>query len=361
MNELKQKFDRLHWFIIFISLIIVGNTILNKQVVYLIGLIPITFLIVLKRIKIKHVITIILVIAIFSILLLDIFTRNSIYLLNRYINNNCSNFYYVRSLATQQITNKNPGLYVGSYINMILFGEKNKYAYEIYNLTKDLSISHLFVVSGLHINILSLLISKLLMWKIKNKRIVLVIDLLISLVFLYFLRFAISIIRIFLNSIIKLVSNKLDNMSVNCLSGIIFLFIFKNDVINYGFMMSYFCTLGILFLLEISTNKVFLSISINALCILITVPFVANMNKRINIYAFFYNYIYSGMIIVQYIWFLCFGWFGFSTFINSLMVIETLKLININWNLSVFIDLRWWNPLLSTLYLSSYCFFALKK
>lgn len=119
-------------------------------------------------------------------------------------------------------------------------------------------------------------------------------------------------------------------MSVNCLSGIIFLFIFKNDVTNYGFMMSYFCTLGILFLLEISTNKVFLSISINALCILITVPFVANMNKQINIYAFFYNYIYSGMIIVQYIWFLCFGWFEFPTFINSLVAIETLKLININ-------------------------------
>lgn len=361
MNKDIKKFDNLCWFILLISLIIIGNFIINKQPIYLISFVPIIFLIVIKKIRIINLIIIICIIMLFTVLISGIFNRNSIYLLNKYIDKRIPNFYYLRSLAIQQIINNNSNKYVSSYINMILFSEKNQYAYEIYNITKQLSISHLFIISGLHINILNIIINCLLSWKIKNKKNLLIINLFISIFFLYLLKFAISIIRIFLNSIIKLSTNRFDNLSVNCLSGIIFLFIFKNDVTNYGFMMSYFCTLIILILIEINPNKIFLSISINLACILISVPFIANMNEKINIYSFFYNYMYNWMIIVEYLWFLIFGWFKFSNLINYKIVMQTLKLIKLNLDLSIFIDLKWWNSFISSLYLSFFSFLMFKK
>lgn len=350
MKQKKKLISSLELFILFLSLVIIGNAYLLKNISLLILLIPLVITLFFNRTNWKFIILMIIIICIY--LIIHIYIKNIISFkqMNNYIDKQNLNFYYLRNLAINHIQNVSINKYTASYINLLLFNYKNEYSHEIYNLIKQLSISHLFVVSGLHINLLTLIIHKTIFFKVKNKYVLLGFDFLVCSVFSYFLAFSISVVRILLNSIIALITKIENKLHLNYYSSIFIMFFFKNEVTNFGYLMSYFCVIGILHIIEFTPNKLLITCLTNLYCTIVTLPFIAIMNNKINIYTFFFNYLYSSIVLIQYLWFIFFGWFSFMVGINNFIVVEILKLIQINVELSVFMSLKWMNKPIITGY-----------
>lgn len=230
----------------------------------------------------------------------------SISKLNGIINNNIPNFYQLRFKAIEHVNSIYKYTTPGYYINMLIFNYRDKNSYEIYNLTKQINITHLITVSGLQINALFLIIQKLFLKHLHKPKLANFIELVLCGVYAYFLAFSISILRIFINATIKQFNYKL-NKDSNYYSAIFLMFVFKDQVTNFGFLMSYLCVIGIKIILQFTKNKLLLAILINLYCVMITLPLVVVMNGKINIFAFFYNYMFSSILIFEYLWFMLTG------------------------------------------------------
>lgn len=304
MQEYKKsnryKFSSIELFIVFISLLVIGNALLLNKLIFLIILIPLIYLLLTE---IKHWEKFMMITGIILIYILLITLSNyefSINKLNEIIKNKMPNFYQLRFKAINHINSIYNRSTPGYYINMLIFNYRDKNSYEIYNLTKQINITHLITVSGLQINILFGVFQKLFLKHLRKPKLANIIELILCGLYTYFLAFSISILRILTNTIIKLFSTKLNSDS-NYYSAIILMFIFKNQVINYGFLMSYLCVIGIKIILKFTNNKILLAILINLYCVIVTLPLVIIMNGKINIFAFFYNYMFSSLLIFEYI------------------------------------------------------------
>lgn len=335
-NQNKPIFNTAELFITFISLLVVGNAILLNKLFLLVILVPLNYLIITKIQSFKNLALIFLIILTYTLLIILSKYHFDINKLNEIIYNKLPNFYQLRFKAINYINAIYKNTTPGHYINMLIFNYKDKNSYEIYNLTKQINITHLITVSGLQINILFWLIQKIFFKRLNKPKITNLIELILCTIYAYFLAFSISILRIFTNILIKQFNYKpyQDN---NYYSGIILMFIFKNQVVNYGFLMSYLSVIGIKIIFKLFKNKILLAILINIYCVMITLPFIVIMNGKINIFAFFYNYMFSSILIFEYLFFMLTGWFTWFVHINSWLVNTTIYLIKINVSLGIYI------------------------
>lgn len=348
----------LHLFIVFFGLVILGNAILNFKLIYLVCLIPLVIVFILTDCTWQQALIIVIIWGIFCLMCLLVKQNLSLRTMNTAINKVFTNFYAVRTKVISYVKNQY-NKDTGEYINLLLFNWKEKGS-EIYELNKQLAIVHLVVVSGLHINTLFAIIDKTIFYKLKNKTYKHASKVLLCFVYAYFLAYAISIIRILINSLLKTIFKKMEAKNVNYYSGIIVLFLLKNEAINYGFLMSYMCTIGIIVLISLKVNKLTLNILINCFCILITLPLVIKMNGKINIFAFFYNYLYYPIIIFHYLWFLLFAWWQSFYEINIFFTSSLITLMKMNLDLSIFIYVKTWqNWVTATYYLAFLTLFAI--
>lgn len=150
---------------------------------------------------------------------------------------------------------------IKSFQQLFLFGEKSNEIKDDYTLFKELSLVHLFALSGMHINVLFLLLSSifgLILTRIPKKIVI------YSLLFIYIISIPtqVSFIRAFFMLLCKDVSkqryNDLDIWSVLfCVS-----IVYNPYVIyNVSFVFSYFMSFMIIILKHVKYKEILLSLS----------------------------------------------------------------------------------------------------
>lgn len=324
-------------FVIFLGIVVLGNSIIKTQWTILILFIPLLFLLCYCQIHWKYILLILIIWLLF--ILSYIFTKpiNTLKNFRQTILNLCHNFQNVRFKAINYLNKLYDNNLTSSYIGMLLFNYKTNEIYQIYKNTIQLSIAHLFVVSGLHIQLLLLFFETTILKILKNKRIQNIFCFLLIFVYSYFLFYSISIVRILINYAIKTFKPKINLWNNVTISGIFYLILFKNDVNNYGFLMSFLTTLLVVFLVLNIKNKIVLLILINFFSTLVNLPFIFQMNKKINVFAIFYNFMFSPIVIFEYCWYIIFSWWEPLVKINNFIFNETNILISNNLSLSLFI------------------------
>lgn len=295
---------------------------------------------------------------IFRLLTNDI--DGNIYDLNNFLLN--TNFYSKKQELLKRIDNIYKNEYVNEFIKLLMFNDK-KYNSDFYNSICSLGITYLFVVSGLHISLILSPFRKLFQNKLY---IYYILSILFCFFYGYLLNYSISILRIlFTNFILLIFNKKLNNFVSTIISGWILVLIFSKVVYSASFVMSYLCTLLIILLSIKIKNKFLLFFLINILCFLLTIPIVLNFNKRINIFVFFYNILFTNIILFIYIYLLIFAFVSPLAEINTKIIIFIQKLIEIVNVTSIFIEIprifSWSNSIYFSTLLGFFSFFNKKN
>ncbi len=331
----KKNETKLELFIVilFFSFIVIGYSIFKKQYVFLI-LISLFILVINNKYGFNLKITFLLLILIYTLFLITIkYFAIDTKFLKTLITNKIPNFWLVRYKAINYINLIYGNKSTSDFINLILFNYKSSYSIEIYQKIIQLSIVHLFVISGMHINFLFTLVRKIFFKKEKYTFINNLINILICIVYIYFLNFSIAILRITINCIIKMINKKIKWLSINSISGTFVLLVFPKEVINYGFLMSYLCVITIGLVVKNDLSKLIKVIIINFFCILITLPIIIEINGKINVFAIFLSIIYLPITLFCYFWYLIFAWWIPLLQIN--MVIFNIIDAIINWTIQI--------------------------
>lgn len=215
-----------------------------------------------------------------------------------------------------------------SFINMILFNVKTTVIYPVYNHMIDLSVVYLIVVSGFHIAILK----KLINWIFyKHRKIANIINLVVIIFYSYLLNFATSILRVLLMHIVTLFSykRKVSNIDRVCIPGIFTILVCPSCCLSYGFCMSYFCTIVIIYLVSLNiVNKLIMQILINSCCVLITLPYVILMNGKISIFAVINGFVFSYLFAVIFVWCLLTFWIIWIAPLQAAIVWLVIQIVN---------------------------------
>jgi competence protein ComEC len=146
----------------------------------------------------------------------------------------------------------------------------------------DLSIVYLIIVSGFHLAIIKKIIHKILE---KYPKASYLCSLSIIFFYTYLLNFSVSAFRVFLSTllVICLKNKHLPQHEILGLAGLISLLFGPSIIFNIGFCLSYLCTAGIIFIVTLNINNVFLEkVLFNLIAILIGIPFVLMINHNIS-------------------------------------------------------------------------------
>ncbi len=210
------------------------------------------------------------------------------------------------------------------YMKALIFGD--------YDLDKDIKndissigISHIFQVSGFHINLivafLYFLLSKIF------KKILLIENIIISFLIFYMVLcgFSISIVRastmLISGYIFKRYSMNFTKIDILCISILLILFINPRYIYQVGFWLSYLLTFFLIICSSLlrGTNKIKNVIKITILCFFISMPIVININNEINLLSILFTPIFT--IIISYI---------FLPYIYSILLVTNLDKLKIS-------------------------------
>ena len=197
------------------------------------------------------------------------------------IKNNKNIFYSLKNTFTKRSYKLKKSY---PYINSLLFGNNSYIEKEVLETYKQNGIMHLFAISGLHISLFILLISKIFN-KHKNKAICLFL-----IFFMFLTNFSISVLRSSVFAMLKILNKKLEfNLSNNrllLLTLILVLFInplsIESTGLHYSFLISFF-------IINFKTKK---KISTSMLIFLVSYPITINNYYEINILSIIYNLLY---------------------------------------------------------------------
>lgn len=185
---------------------------------------------------------------------------------------------------------------VDNYAEMFVLGIKDKAMEDYYQQLTDLSIVHLFALSGLHIHILKDILKKFLQFLMPEKVLEYVVIMIIG-IYVYLIPFNISFFRAYaimlLSVLFKKYLNKLDCLSIVT---IMMLMINPYVIFNLAFIFSYFIYFVIIL---INRNKYF-----NLLVYLASIPIILMIQFRINILSLILGIVLVPLIsfLYQLIW-----------------------------------------------------------
>ncbi len=182
------------------------------------------------------------------------------------------------------------------------FAEKNESGLSLYNLFIELSISHLIVVSGYHLSIISKLLNKLFI----HKKLKLLFLIVILIIVNYNINFNFGIFRasIFLLLMINKKNNPIQMLS---LSGIITLMLCPKALLNFSFLMSYLATYIIIFINKKISKKISWLISPILINILLF-PIISKFANHISITGILFSFIYSNIFCFLFLFSTFFFW-----------------------------------------------------
>ncbi|MDR2653841.1 MAG: ComEC/Rec2 family competence protein [Mycoplasmataceae bacterium] len=233
----------------------------------------------------------------------------------------------------------------------------SKASWQVYDLTKQLSIVYLLCVGGLQVSFLKILVSKVCV----KRNIANCFNIIIIGFYTYILGFSSGILRVFLSLIFSICFHKwLKKYDILALSGIFTIFIEPSCVFNYGFCLSYLCTYLVMYIYDLGISNIFLEqLLINVGCCFISLPFVTMMDKQISISSFIIGIGFAYIFIFLYLWYILTIWFVFlspihSFFANTLIFILE-GCLKVNWSVNV---LKFTNVFFVIFYLLSYFLFV---
>ena len=187
------------------------------------------------------------------------------------------------------------------FLKALLIGNKTSLGEELIEEISSVGIGHLFVISGLHMNVLQKIVEKLLKYlKVPSKfhiTIIIVFFLLYFMITLYL----VSILRVLLiyvlSKINKKVSLNLTTLDIYTISITMILIVNPYYLMNYSFILTFIISTSLVVispLLKYKKIKGFilnnLIMSINS--ILVTIPIIVHINPSINTLSIIYNLFY---------------------------------------------------------------------
>lgn len=192
------------------------------------------------------------------------------------------------SLFKRIYSSKNSDYYLA-----FIIGDKSLLSSDIFNTYQKNGISHLLAISGMHINMLILVISSL----IKNKKKELFVTSSFLLFYLFLTGITASILRAILFYILKKLNNiynlKYSNMHVLILSGYIILLLNPFMLYDLGFIYSFVVCFGIIYYNDLIKGNYFVKLlKLSIITFLFSLPITALINYEINITSIFINLIF---------------------------------------------------------------------
>lgn len=182
------------------------------------------------------------------------------------------------------------------YINTLLFGNKNDLDDEVLTSFRDNGISHLFAISGTHISIFVLIISKILqLFKVKeNKRYLILIIFLLF--FMFLTNYSMSVVRACIFTIFLFINKiyyfyiKPENLLILTLA--IIVFINPLSLYDIGLLYSFFISFSLIVMKDyINRSKTYLGklLSVSFVSFIVSFPITIYNFYQINFLSIIYN------------------------------------------------------------------------
>lgn len=211
---------------------------------------------------------------------------------------------YLHDVLTNYIYNE----YDSSYNYLLLaltLGVDNYFPDSFSNVIQVIGISHLFVISGLHVDILVKIYRKLISKFRINNNISNVFLVLLLLFYLIITSFMVSVLRVIISLFIRLLFGKfvkqVNRLDVISLNATIMLVINPLFIASYSFLLSYLSVIGIIMFTSNTKNtriknrvlnKLINTIKVSLICVLMSIPVIININPKINILSIFFNVLF---------------------------------------------------------------------
>lgn len=191
------------------------------------------------------------------------------------------------------------------YLLALILGDKSYLDIDLYQRN---GVSHLFAVSGMHVNFLVDFFEKKL--KIKRKSLIV----LFLWFYAYIVSFAVGVVRVVIYKTLKIFASKkkYNNIKLLLMTGFIMILFNPFYVYDYGFLYSFLISFGIM-LFQNNTDNFFVSLlKVSSISFLFSIPITASLNYSINL-----STILNNIIVVPYVSFFLFP-FSFITIIFPL-------------------------------------------
>lgn len=228
---------------------------------------------------------------------------------------------------------------IGSFLSLVLLNIKNQYNNKLYYELVDLSIVHLIVISGYHVNLLCLFFKKVF-WKfpfLGNY-----ISLLIAFFITYLNGFSSSTIRI-LFTYFFYCFNRTKFYGVN-LSIISISLIAPKTITSLGLCMSFLGARGIKVFTKIACEgSLYENLFSSFFATLYILPFISQMNDNISLWAIFYSLLFTPIFMLLYFFSFLLCWFNnLDQILNIfyLLIFNSSKILN---NINVYVPISYMN------------------
>jgi competence protein ComEC len=177
---------------------------------------------------------------------------------------------------------------------------KSEAGSDIYKKMSNLNTVYLLSVSGMHLFFIKIIISKI----IKNEKVSSFTTIIIILIYTYFLNFAVGCLRVLFTLIISRVTRKYKTSSITStsLSAMVTILICPSSILNYGFTMSYMCTICARLVHKQFESDCFIDVLLtNLICITSCIPFEILMSSEINVLSLFLSALFNFLFMPLYV------------------------------------------------------------
>lgn len=208
------------------------------------------------------------------------------------IKKNDNVFYTLKNNLLRKIenTNKSKG-----YILAFLYADKSLIEKDVYTKYQKIGVSHLFVVSGMHVSLISIVLLKLLN-RIKERKRYIIVSIFLS-IYLFLTNFTISMVRatfqfilFFINKSFKL---NIDNSNLVLLLFSILVIINPYNIYNIGFLFSFIISFTLIRCSKLIKGKFIIkSLKTSLISFFSSMPVLINNFFEVNFLGIILNIIY---------------------------------------------------------------------
>ncbi len=199
-------------------------------------------------------------------------------------------------------------------------------------------------------------------WKIIGE----ITSLVLILFFTYFLNFSIPTMRVIISIIVGYILKryKVSTINIVAIGGLITLLIAPISYHLPGFLLSYACTIGIIYLYQFEFKYWLVKqLMVNFFAIIISLPIVLMMNQQISLFALINSFIFSYFILLLFFVLMLSFWMTFISVFVKYEVIFLINVIKAFGLLNILIKLNWFNDWMVNVYYSGLLLivFTIKK
>lgn len=203
-----------------------------------------------------------------------------------------------------------------SFIKLVLFNVRSKETYIFLNQAVDLGIVWLISSGGFHLSLISRIINRVF----KKKQLIgFCTNVVLLSIYTFFLGFAYGCLRVLFKNCFKVlfIRTKMDRFNQLGFVGILICLFNPSCYGSYSFLLSFLVCIGSYSIIGLSlNNKLLITLLINLVAFLITIPFVIEMNHKIAILTFINSFVFTYFFMFIFLYFLIFSWMPFMSIIH---------------------------------------------